>query len=31
VRLRPKKPGTLLCDTKNLETIELDLLKVESG
>jgi hypothetical protein len=31
VRLRPKTPGTLLCDTKNLETIELDLLKGQSG
>ena len=31
VRLTPKKPGTLRCDAKNFSTIELDLLKGQSG
>jgi ABC-type branched-subunit amino acid transport system substrate-binding protein len=31
VRLDPKRPGTLHCDTKNVETIQLDLLKGGSG
>jgi len=31
VRLQPKKPGTLRCDERNLETIRLDLLKGVSG